>query len=203
MTDNSRRTGAAIEAHYRFVVWLAAAIEKFPKSHKFTIGERIETTALDVLEALIEAIYTRERIQHLRSANLGIEKLRFLLRLAADLKLLDRRRCGACLGSLASDGRRRFAGAPVHLQEREEAAIADALASVVVFPCSRRRDAHARIDPNPPTHLFGGAHEYFVDRNQHFDHDQDHDGDFEPHAAFGIDDIREGTRRFIDHRELA
>jgi hypothetical protein len=31
MTDNTRRTGAAIEAHYRFVVW-------FPKSHKFTIG---------------------------------------------------------------------------------------------------------------------------------------------------------------------
>jgi hypothetical protein len=45
-----------------------------------------------VLEALIEATYTRERIQHLRGANLGIEKLRFLLRLAADLRLLDRRR---------------------------------------------------------------------------------------------------------------
>jgi formylglycine-generating enzyme required for sulfatase activity len=38
MTDNSRRTGAAIEAHYRFVVWLVPTIEKFPKSHKFTIG---------------------------------------------------------------------------------------------------------------------------------------------------------------------
>jgi hypothetical protein len=41
-----------------------------------------------VLEALIEATDTRERTQHLRRANLGIEKLRFLLRLAADLKLL-------------------------------------------------------------------------------------------------------------------
>ena len=105
MTDNSRRTGAATEAHYRFVVWLAAAIEKFPKSHKFTIGERIETTALDVLEALIEAIYTRERIQHLRSANLGIEKLRFLLRLAADLKLLDRRRYEHAPRTLDETGR--------------------------------------------------------------------------------------------------
>ena len=38
MTDHSRRTGAAIEAHYRFVAWLVAVIEKFPKSHKFTIG---------------------------------------------------------------------------------------------------------------------------------------------------------------------
>jgi hypothetical protein len=53
MTDNSKRTGAAIEAHYRFLAWLAPTIEKFPKSHKFTVGDRIETIALDVLEALV------------------------------------------------------------------------------------------------------------------------------------------------------
>jgi hypothetical protein len=56
-----------------------------------TVGERIQKTALDALEALIEATYTKERTQHLRQANLGIEKLRFLLRLAADPRLLDRR----------------------------------------------------------------------------------------------------------------
>jgi hypothetical protein len=105
MTDNSRRTGAAIEAHYQFVVWLVATIEKFPRSHKFTIADRIEITALDVLDALIEATYTRERIQHLRRANLGIEKLRFLLRLAADLKLLDRRRYEHAARTLDGTGR--------------------------------------------------------------------------------------------------
>jgi four helix bundle protein len=105
MTDNSRRTGAAIEAHYRFVVWLVPTIEKFPKSHKFTIGDRIEIAALDVLDALIEATYTRERIQQLRRANLGIEKLRFLLRLAADLKLLDRRRYEHAARTLDETGR--------------------------------------------------------------------------------------------------
>ena len=35
-------------------------IEKFPESHKFTIGDRVQNTALDVLEALIEATYTRD-----------------------------------------------------------------------------------------------------------------------------------------------
>jgi hypothetical protein len=69
-----------------------ASIEKFPRSHKFTIGDRIEALSLNVLESLIEATYTRERTQHLRMANLGIEKLRFLLRPAADLTMLDRRR---------------------------------------------------------------------------------------------------------------
>jgi hypothetical protein len=75
MNDNSRRTGAAIEAHYQFLIWLVPTIEKFPRSHKFTIGDRIEIIALDVLEMLIEATYTRERTQHLRRANLGIALL--------------------------------------------------------------------------------------------------------------------------------
>jgi hypothetical protein len=42
-------------------MWLAPTLEKFPRSHKFTIGDRIETLALDVLEALIEATYRRRR----------------------------------------------------------------------------------------------------------------------------------------------
>jgi four helix bundle protein len=105
MTDNSKRTGAAVEAHYQLLVWLLQAIEKFPKNHKFTLGDRIVVTALDVLEALIEATYARERTQHLRRANLGIEKLRFLLRLAADLRLLDRRRYEHAARSLDEVGR--------------------------------------------------------------------------------------------------
>ena len=72
--------------------WLMPTVEKFPRSHKFTVGDRIGIAALDVLDMLIEATYTRDRLQPLRQANLGIEKLRFLLRLAADLRLLDRRR---------------------------------------------------------------------------------------------------------------
>jgi 23S rRNA-intervening sequence protein len=105
MTDNSKRTGAAIEAHYQFLIWLVPTVEKFPKSHKFTIGDRIETAALGVLEALIEATYIRNRAQHLREANLGIEKLRFLLRLAADLRLLDRRRYEHAARMLDETGR--------------------------------------------------------------------------------------------------
>jgi hypothetical protein len=103
--DNSKRTGAAIEAHYQFLAWLAPTVEKFPRSYKFTIGDRSQATALDALEALIEATYTRDRSQHLRHANLGIEKLRFLLRLAADLRLLDRRRYEHAARALDETGR--------------------------------------------------------------------------------------------------
>jgi hypothetical protein len=90
--NNARRTGPALEAHYRFLLWLIPAVEKFPRSQKFLLGDRIQTTALDVLEALIDATYTRDRQARLAQANLGVEKLRFLFRLTTGLRLLDIRR---------------------------------------------------------------------------------------------------------------
>ena len=105
MTDNARRTGPAVEAHQQFILWLVPAIEKFPRSQKFLLGDRIQTTALDVLEALIEATYTRDRRGHLARANLGLEKLRVLFRLAAELKHLDLRRYEYAARSIDEIGR--------------------------------------------------------------------------------------------------
>ena len=89
MSDNARRTGPALEAHYRFLEWLIPTVEKFPRSQKFLLGDRLQQAALDVLEDLIEATYTRQRRAPLDSANLGLEKLRFFFRLGVDLKYLD------------------------------------------------------------------------------------------------------------------
>ena len=77
---NARQTGPALEAHYQFILWLVPTLERFPRSQKFLLGDRIQSTALDVLESLIEATYIRHRSQHLSQANLSLEKLRFLLR---------------------------------------------------------------------------------------------------------------------------
>jgi len=69
MVDNARTTGPALEAHYRFLLWLIPAVERFPRSQKFLLGDRIQAAALDVLEALIEATYTRERKGHTGGGN--------------------------------------------------------------------------------------------------------------------------------------
>jgi len=103
--DAARRTGPALEATYRFLLWLVPTVEKFPRSQKFLLGDRIQTTALDVLERLIEATYTKERRRLLAAANLGIEKLRFQFRLAADLRCLDQRRYEHAARSLDEIGR--------------------------------------------------------------------------------------------------
>lgn len=90
--DRSRSTGPALEKWYQFLRWLVPTVEKFPKAQKFTLGDRIQTSALEVLERLIEATYSRQAVPLLAAANLGLEKLRFLFRLASDLQLLDLRR---------------------------------------------------------------------------------------------------------------
>jgi hypothetical protein len=46
--DNARRTGPILEAMYRFVLRLIPTVEKFPRSQKFLLGDRIQATALDV-----------------------------------------------------------------------------------------------------------------------------------------------------------
>ena len=85
--DGARSTGPVLESHYRFLLWLVPAVKRFPRSRKFLLGDRIQRTALDVLEALIDATCTRQRTHHLARANLGIEKLRFLFRLAHDSRV--------------------------------------------------------------------------------------------------------------------
>jgi len=109
MSDNARQTGPALEAMYRFILWLIPTLEKFPRGQRFLLGDRIETAALDVLDLLIQATYTRERQAMLRAANLGLERLRILSRLAHDLEYLDHRRYEFAARSI--DGVGRFIGA--------------------------------------------------------------------------------------------
>ena len=104
--DRARETGPALDCHYRFILWLMPAVNRFPRAHKFLLGDRIQGTAMDVLEALIDATYNRRRDAPLARANLGIEKLRFLFRLAHDLRCLDSRRYEYAARSLDETGRR-------------------------------------------------------------------------------------------------
>lgn len=72
-----------------FLTWLLPATGKFPRSVRFTLANRIDDLALDVAEDLVEARYEpRARAASLKRANLRLDKLRVLLRLAHDLQHL-------------------------------------------------------------------------------------------------------------------
>ena len=87
------------------MLWLVPTVEKFPRAQKFLLGDRIQSIALDVLEGLVEATYTRNRVPVLRAVNLKLEKLRLLFRLATDLQILDLRRYEHAARSIDEIGR--------------------------------------------------------------------------------------------------
>lgn len=72
-----------------FLAWLLPTTEKFPKRVRFTFADRINNLALDIVEDLAEARYSREKQHLLRRVNLRLEKLRILLRLCHRLQYLS------------------------------------------------------------------------------------------------------------------
>ncbi|OGY25519.1 MAG: hypothetical protein A2Z11_03780 [Candidatus Woykebacteria bacterium RBG_16_43_9] len=63
---------------------------KLPKSHKHTLGQKLENTTLDFFELLILASRRQsERNILLDKANAKLDTLKILLRLAKDIKSID------------------------------------------------------------------------------------------------------------------
>lgn len=85
MSDNED----AITKTYDLMLWLFPQIGKFPKDYRFILGNRIENELLDVCGKLIEARYSKEKGEILRATNISLEKLRYMFRLAKDLRLVS------------------------------------------------------------------------------------------------------------------
>ena len=88
-----------------FVKWLLPTTEKFPKRVRFSFTNRIDNLALDVVEDLVAARYSRHKADPLKAVNLKLERLRVLLRLCHDLELLPHRSYEYSVRSLDEVGR--------------------------------------------------------------------------------------------------
>lgn len=74
---------------YDFLLYLIPQVSKFPRSQRYLVGERLESTTLDIFEILLEAVYSREKLSLLQKANIKLEKVRYHARLCKDLKLMS------------------------------------------------------------------------------------------------------------------
>ncbi len=96
----------ALTKTYDLLLWLIPQLEKFPKSQKFLLGDRIETQLLDIMDLIIHSVYTQIKTSILGVANMKIEKLRYLIRLAMDLKYLSLKRyeyISRCLNEIGKE----------------------------------------------------------------------------------------------------
>jgi hypothetical protein len=86
------KTPQAVQACHELLEWIIPQLDKFPRLRRYTLGERIESGLLEVLERLIEAAYSRDKALALQRANLRLDLVRHLWRLAYRLQAISVRR---------------------------------------------------------------------------------------------------------------
>jgi len=81
-----------IQKTYDLIKWYVPHLNKLPRDHKFSLGDRIVSGLYDVLESFISARYSLEKIDQLNLANARLEMMRYQTRLLHDFNLIDSRR---------------------------------------------------------------------------------------------------------------
>lgn len=97
----------AVVACHELLAWIIPQLDKFPRVRRYTLGERIESGLLEVLERLIEAAYASGAVKReaLRAANLRLGVVRHLWRLGHRLNALPDKAYGHGAGLMEGLGR--------------------------------------------------------------------------------------------------
>ena len=83
---------AAVTRTYQLILWAVPQVNKYPRDHRFTLGDRTVNHLYALLELLVQAAYARDKQALLERAGLEVDLLRHMLRLAKDFKVLGLRR---------------------------------------------------------------------------------------------------------------
>ncbi len=81
-----------IQKTYDLIKWYVPIINRLPKNHKFLLGDRITTGLYDILDGLLIARYSSQKLPQLESLNIKLEILRYQTRLLFDFNLISTER---------------------------------------------------------------------------------------------------------------
>ncbi len=101
----SDEPAVAVGKAYDLALWLIQKVEHFPRSYRFSVGDRIVSNGLDLLLTLVQSAYTADKARLLESASARTNSLRYLLRLAKDLRLINIDSYGYSTGCIEEIGR--------------------------------------------------------------------------------------------------
>ena len=82
----------AVQDCHNLLAWLIPLLDHFPRSRRFTLGERLESGVIEILELLVAAAYSRDKRVLLQRANIRIAVVRHLWRLAHELQTIPTKR---------------------------------------------------------------------------------------------------------------
>ena len=79
-----------VQKAYDWNLWILPMVqENFPKSYRFSVGQNLVATSLDLLMNLVDATYQSENFSTLVAAVRSVNRLHYLMRLSKDLRLLN------------------------------------------------------------------------------------------------------------------
>lgn len=81
-----------IQKTYDLIQWYVPLLNRLPRDHKFTLGDRMIGQLYDILEKLIRARYAKNKQAQLEALNSEIEVLRYQTRLLFDFDLISSQR---------------------------------------------------------------------------------------------------------------
>jgi hypothetical protein len=92
MTKPAATDLPVIQKAYDLVKWYVPILNRLPRDHRFTLGERIIQGLYDLLEDLIQARYSANKLERLQTLNIRLDLLRHQTRLLFDFQLMEVKR---------------------------------------------------------------------------------------------------------------
>lgn len=77
-----------IQKTYDLILWYVPILNRLPRDHRFTLGERMINSLYTLLEKLISARYSPHKLEQLEHLNIQLDLLRHQTRLLLDFNLI-------------------------------------------------------------------------------------------------------------------
>jgi hypothetical protein len=94
-----------VQKAYEFNLWVLPHVEKFPKSYRFSLGQNLVDGSLGLLMSLVDATYQSRNATPLAAAMREVNRVRYLIRLSKDLRVMDLKGYEFAAGLLDEIGR--------------------------------------------------------------------------------------------------
>ena len=90
---------------YDLIKYCIPLLAKFPRDQKFFLGDQWQKLLMEILDAFLEAYYSKKKLHLLLPVNLKLEKLRFRIRLCHDFKCISNKQYGLLSENVNEIGR--------------------------------------------------------------------------------------------------
>ncbi|MBD1865019.1 MULTISPECIES: diversity-generating retroelement protein Avd [Trichocoleus] len=74
---------------YDLIKWYVPILNRLPRDHRFALGDRLISKLYDLLEGLIQARYSQNKLRQLEVLNTELDILRYQTRLLVDFSLIN------------------------------------------------------------------------------------------------------------------